>query len=135
MKRAAALFLIIILISLLCGCKAETTKNEKIKELKFTVVENVDVPEELAKAIDSKKQQPFKLSFSSEGYLYIVEGYGEQNTGGYSIQVNELYESSNAIYIDTSLVGPEKDKVVTQAKTYPYVVVKTEFIDKNIVFE
>lgn len=135
MKRVAASFLILVLMVLLCGCKVETTKNEKINDLKFTTVENVDIPEELAKIIDSKKQQPFKLSFSSEGYLYIVEGYGEQNTGGYSIQVNELYESSNAIYIDTSLIGPEKDKEISKAKSYPYIVVKTEFIDKNIVFE
>lgn len=118
----------------LTGCKSENTDIKKIKDLEFTVVEDADVPEQLMKIINEKKKEPFKLSYSDEDYLYIVVGYGEQPTGGYSISVNDLFLTSNAVYIDTNLIGPGENESVTNVITYPYIVVKTEFQDKNIVF-
>ena len=58
-----------------------------------------------------------------------------QNSGGYSIAVEELFLAENAIYIDTNLIGPSQDEEVSQRVTYPYIVVKLEFIDEQIVFE
>ncbi|BBF44534.1 hypothetical protein lbkm_3247 [Lachnospiraceae bacterium KM106-2] len=128
----------IILMMLLCtGCSSETKQVDKVKELDFTVVEEPDVPDELMSIINKQKEKPFKLTFTSKGkeYLYIVVGYGSQNTGGYSISVNDLFLSENAVYVDTNLIGPGKDEVVTQVITYPYIVIKTEYIDKNTVFQ
>jgi hypothetical protein len=137
MRRSKYILLGIVIILLeviVSGCKAEETSLKKIKDLEFTVVEDTDVPEELKKIIEEKKSSAFKLSFSDSDYLYIVVGYGEQATGGYSISVDELYLTENAIYIGTTLLGPSKDEHVTQALTYPYIVVKTEFMDKSVVF-
>lgn len=108
---------------------------EKLKDLEFTVVEEEDVPKELIDIITQKKQDPFKVSYSDGEYLYVVVGYGVQNTGGYSISVDEFYETENALLIHTTLLGPEKKENITTAVTYPYVVVKTEFIEKNVVFQ
>lgn len=119
---------------LLTGCKSQNTDIKKIKDLEFTVVEDADVPKQLMEIINEKKKEPFKMSYSNDDSLYIVVGYGEQKTGGYSISVDELYLTSNAVYIDTNLIGPSEDDYVTNALTYPYVVVKTEFIDKRVVF-
>jgi hypothetical protein len=120
---------------LLTGCNSEKTDIKKIKDLEFTIVEDADVPEQLMEIINEKKKEPFKMSYSNAENLYIVQGYGEQPTGGYSISVDELFLTSNAIYIDTNLIGPSEKDYVTNAVTYPYVVVKTEFIDKRVVFE
>lgn len=134
--RLTALFLIIIITVLgTMGCKAEDTDVKKIKDLDFTVVEDADIPGELKEIIDEKKETPFKLSYSNKDYLYIVVGYGKQNSGGYSISVDQLYLTSNALYIDTNLIGPSKEDMVSQGVTYPYVVVKLEFMDKSVVFE
>lgn len=138
MKRVIRIVLFIGIISMslfLSGCKANKTDKQKIKDLEFTVVEETDIPEELLKIIEEKKTEPFKLKFSNTEYLYIVVGYGEQPTGGYSIKVEELYLMENAIYFDTSLLGPPKDEIVTQVLTYPYIVVKVEYIDKSVVFD
>ncbi len=138
MKRshiARLLLMIVITGSFLVGCKAENTDVKKIKDLDFTVVEDADLPGELKEIIDEKKEEPFKLSYSNKDNLYIVVGYGKQNSGGYSIAVDELYLTSNAIYIDTNLIGPTQDDMVAQGVTYPYVVVKLEFLDKSVVFE
>ena len=40
-----------------------------------------------------------------------------------------------AIYIHTNLIGPSKEEKIVEAKTFPYVAVKMQFIDKNVVFE
>lgn len=129
---AAVLLLAALLLS---ACKSSKTSVDKLRDLEFTVVEDVDLPEELKSIIDEKKAEPFKLSYGNEAYLYVVMGYGEQKTGGYSIQVDELYETDNAIYINTTLLGPSKDETVTNTPSCPYVVVKTEFIDKSVVFD
>lgn len=136
MKIKLILLTGILLVScFLTSCKAEKTSPDKVKDLEFTVVEDEDLPEELKNIIEEKKENPFKLSYSNSDYLYIVVGYGAQNTGGYSITVDQLYLTENSIYIDTNLMGPSKEEKVTEAVSYPYIVVKTEYMDKSIVFE
>ncbi len=130
--------LILILIGsplLLTGCKSEDPGGKKIKDLEFTVLEDADVPEPLMKMINEKKQEPFRLSYSDVENLYIVVGYGEQPTGGYSITVNEVYLTDDAIVVDTNLVGPSENEQVTNALTYPYVVIKTGFLDKTPIYK
>lgn len=134
-KVAILLLMIVITVLGITGCKTEDTDIKKLRDLDFTVVEDSEIPGELKEIIDEKKENPFKLSYSNKDYLYIVVGYGKQNSGGYSISVDDLYLTSNAIYIDTNLIGPTKDDAVTQGVTYPYVVVKLEFLDKSVVFE
>ncbi|MDF2586708.1 MAG: putative rane protein [Anaerocolumna sp.] len=138
MRKLKTILLLLGIIGsgiLFTGCSSEKTDIKKIKDLEFTIVEDADVPEQLMEIINEKKKEPFKMSYSNAENLYIVQGYGEQPTGGYSISVDKLFLTSNAIYIDTNLIGPSEKDYVTNAVTYPYVVVKTEFIDKRVVFE
>lgn len=138
MKRLKIVITLLLLISIffgLTGCKKDETEIKKIKDLEFTVVEDTDLPGELKEIIDEKKDKPFRLHYSNNDFLFIVVGYGKQNSGGYSIAVEELFLTENAIYIDTNLIGPSQDDMVTQGVTYPYVVVKLEYMDKRIVFE
>ena len=46
-------------------------------------------------------------------------GYGTQQTGGYSIAVNDLYETANAVYIDTNLIGPSPEEKSKPVASYP----------------
>jgi len=138
MRRFGIFILLLMIITTtvaMVGCKKEDDEIKKIRDLDFTVVEDADLPGELKDLIDEKKAEPFKLSYSNKDNLYIAVGYGKQNTGGYSITVDKLYLTKNAIYIDTNLIGPSSDDVVSQNATYPYVVVKLEYIDKRVVFE
>ncbi len=135
-RHRVGIMLVMGLALLLVACKSSNSKPEKLKELDFTVVENADVPDKLMETISEKKSKPFKITFSDEGeeYLYIIVGYGEKPTGGYSISVDELYLAENVIYIDTNLIGPSEEEFVSNAVTYPYVVIKTEFTDKRVLF-
>lgn len=138
MKRFRILVLLLMIVVTvvgITGCKTEDTDIKKLKDLEFTVVEDADLPGELKEVIDERKEEPFKLTYSNKDNLYIAVGYGKQNSGGYSVAVEELYLTSNAIYIDTNLIGPSQNDTVTQGVTYPYVVVKLEYRDEKVVFE
>lgn len=135
MKKIILAILCVGLLCLSAGCATEELSTEKLRDIEFTVVPKKDIPEELEEMIDEKDEAPFKLTYSDDGNLYIAVGYGKQPTSGYSIEVKELYETENAIYIHTNLIGPSKDEKVLERPTYPYIVVKLEFIDKNVVFE
>lgn len=119
------------------GCIQKKEPLEKIRDLEFTVIAEENIPQELLQTIEEKKQQGFKVTFQDNGFQYICTGYGEQTAGGYSIAVNGLYETENAVYMDTTLLGPKPEE--TEGKktspSFPYIVIKTEFIDKPVVFE
>ena len=139
MKRKYKLFIWMILILstiLLTGCKSEEADIKKIKDIDFTIVEDSELPEELKMLINDKKVKPFKTTWNNEDmdYLYIVVGYGQQPSGGFSVTVDELFLTSNSIFISTNLIGPKPEELVTQVITYPYVVVKIEYMDKSVVF-
>ena len=58
-------------------------------------------------------------------------------SGGYSITVNDLYLTENAVYVDTTLLGPdpaESAGIKKNTPSYPYIVLKTEFVDKPVIF-
>lgn len=125
-------------LSALCictpGCARRTDSSEKIRDLVFTVLDKEEVPDELSEVIEKEKTKPFKLSYADQGMLYIAEGYGEQPTSGYSVEVNRLYETEDAVWVDTTLMGPEKGEKTEETVTYPYVVVQLEYIGKDILF-
>ena len=75
------------------------------------------------------------MTYTDEESLYIAVGYGVQQTGGYSISVNQCYLTQNAVYFDTTLIGPSKGEQVNEAKSYPYLVIKTKYSEKNVVFQ
>lgn len=133
-KRIRALCLICICITILTACSFKSTKTDKLRDLDFTVVSDDRLPEELKTILEDKKQNEFKITFTDDDYLYICMGYGEQQTGGYSITVKELYLTENAVYVDTDLMGPSASETITASPSYPYIVIKTEYLDKTVVF-
>lgn len=133
-KKLSFIISVCILLISISGCSVEKTNKNKQSDLEFTVVKDEDIPKELKRSIQEKQESEFKLTYTEGDYLYIAVGYGEQETSGYSVQVNELYTTSNAIYLDSTLLGPKKDETVHETLTYPYLVLKTEYLDKKVIF-
>lgn len=119
----------------LSGCSVGKDDGEKLRDLEFTVIGDEEVPQELMKTIEEKKTNVFKLTYSDGQNLYIVTGYGEQPSGGYSITVEELYLTENSIVLDTELKGPENGEQAGTEKSYPYIVIKTESLENPVVFQ
>lgn len=131
----ACLLIWVFVARVLSGCSINKDEGNKVRDLEFTVVGETEIPQELMKIIAEKKTAPFKLTYSDDQSLYIVVGYGEQATGGFSIAVDDLYLTENSIVIDTELKGPDKGELAGAEKSYPHIVVKTEFLENPVVFQ
>ena len=132
MKR---LFLLLCMaVFLLCSCSITKENGDKVQDLDFTVVSEAEIPPELLSMIEEKKTEAMKHTWTNGDYLYVIIGYGEQKTSGYSIAVDEFYLGKNAIYVDTSLIGPSKEENVNETLTYPYIVIKTQKREEPVVF-
>lgn len=116
------------------GCGKTEESSEKIRDLEFSVVGENEIPQELKEMIEEKKQKPFRLTYTGGTELYIAEGYGRQETGGYSITVPELYLTENAVIIKTELKGPEDAGQAGTDPSFPFIVLKTELVENPVVF-
>lgn len=133
-KRVSVIILVMLLVSILQGCSFDSITKDKVRDLSYTVVPPEDIPEELKTIIEEKKAQAFQLSYAAGDDLYIAIGYGEQKTGGYSVVLEELYATKDSVIISTNLLGPGKDEEVMNTPTYPYMVIKTEYLDLPVEF-
>ena len=133
-KRKYILMIILLgVLMLLSGCVRKECE-EKVKDLEFTVTKEEELPEALRQQIEEKKEGDFRFTYSDNEYLYVARGYGIQETGGYSIAVEECSMSEDAIYVDTTLIGPAHKKDVERIESYPFIVLKIEQTDKEVHF-
>lgn len=122
-----------------CGKKNEI---ERVEDIEFTVCDESRMPEELKGLIQSRQEEPCKFTFSNQEYLYIVVCYGKQERANMQITVDDLYASTNAIYVQTTLKGNREEKTeggtMTESSesilTYPYIVIKCQYYDLPVVF-
>lgn len=135
LRRGLSLLTACLMTVLLAACTPSVEQSESQDEMEFTVVSEDRLPEELKEIVEEKKENAFKLTYADEGYLYICTGYGKQDSGGYSITVDSLYETENAIYVNTNLLGPKAGTASGNSPSYPYIVIKVEFRDKTVVFD
>ena len=126
---------VILLCLFFCGCSLSADESAKLNDLDFTVLSEEVLPQELKALIEEKKASPFEMTYADENFLYICVGYGQQQTGGYSIAVNELYVTENAICVDTCLLEPSPEEAAVETPSYPYIVIKTEYLDKTVEFQ
>lgn len=136
MKRFmyAAIFLCFhIAILLFCSACSQADAPEKVKDIDFTVCDETRLPKELLEIIEEKKDTPFRLSYSTGSYMYIVVGYGEQNRDNLSVVVNDLFVGEKNIYVSTTLIS-DSQQMKEGVVTYPYVAMKCEKYDMPIVY-
>lgn len=134
--RLYIISLLLIVLTIFTACKTEEPQDKnKIRDLEYTVIERENLPEIVLEKIEDEKTMPFKFSYSDGEYIYVAIGYGEQLTGGYSIQVRELYETDSYIVVKTELIGPTSEELATSVITYPFIVIRTEDIGLPFCFK
>lgn len=131
--KVALLILAGVFFLIVGGCGS--TQDLKLRDLEFTILGEEMIPEELADSIAKQKEGPFEFVYADQENLYICVGYGKQERGGYSIVVNELYLTEGNICVDTKLLGPDAAEKSKNRPSYPYIVIKTEYSDKTVIFQ
>ena len=108
-------------------------------DVTYEIVKKEEIPEQLKEEIKEAGKKEMWISYADTGkeetYLYVVRGYGTQQTTGYSIEVNACYETVDTVVIRTTLHGPEKKEKIHKKKTYPYIVIKMPYTEKQIIYE
>lgn len=137
MKKCGFLFfLVLILAPILSGCQSNGgTGTEGRREVEFTVVDQEKLPKELLAAIEKNKKGEIRMTYTDGEDMYLIRGYGEQKTGGYSITVAECTEDETTILFDTRLVGPPNQEGLSKEPSYPCLVVKIEARDKEVMIQ
>ena len=116
----------------LAGCQKKGSGDEARNEVEFTVVAPGEIPSELSTEIEKNKQGEIRMAYIDGGNMYLIRGYGEQKTGGYSISVVECTEDEETVYLDTRLLGPANEEQISKEPSYPYIVLKIEAREKEV---
>ena len=136
MRKAGYISIVVVsmifLIAALCGCRLEKSEDKKIKD--YTICDESKLPGELKDIIKDKRKEPFKLTYRTKDYLYIVVGYGAQDRTDLNVKMTELYLTENAIYVDTDLESVETTTLADHKVTYPWIAVKCELYDVQVNF-
>ena len=136
-SRLGLLGVWLILIFTLASCASSgggSGEDEaQAPDLAYEIVEKSKIPQKLAEKIQQEQKGKFGFSYRNGEEMYIAFGFGEQPTGGYSISVKSLYLSAEDIVLATKLIGPKQPQEGSH-QSYPYVVLKTEEMDKNVSF-
>lgn len=135
-KKYGMLFLCMVLMEIfLTGCTIKEGSDMRLRDVEFTVLAEDEIPPEFLEFITGKQADPFKLTYTTDQYLYIAAGYGKQESGGYSIAVKDCYMTENALVFDTELIGPSASENNMPGASYPYIVIKTEKTDATVIFQ
>ena len=134
MKKWGALLAYLFLLTVvLGGCSLIRIEEEERRPLEYTVVKQEDIPKEAEALIEEKKKKEFQMTYQVGEELYLIRGYGQQMTGGYSIAAEEVSASGNAVFFRTKLLGPSESQMGAEP-SYPYIVVKIKYTDMPVVF-
>ena len=133
MKKVSFILVAAGICLALCACAKMQGSEERVRDLPFSVLDESAIPENLLSEIEKRKTEPFEYIFSDREYTYICIGYGEQKTKGYSVAVDDLYLTKEAVYAETTLLGPQTKRTAVNEASYPYIVIKTEYLEQTIV--
>ncbi|MDO5337783.1 MAG: protease complex subunit PrcB family protein [Eubacteriales bacterium] len=133
-NRALLLAVLVLCVFFTGGCTFVKAEKEDTTSLDYTIVREEDIPQELARLIDEKKEKEFQMTYKSEDFLYLLRGYGQQMSGGYSIEVEELSLGKEAVFLKTRLLGPGQGEKQSREPSYPYIVIKMPYRQEPVKF-
>ena len=132
-KRTWGLICVLLLAVMLAGCQFIKIEEGERTPLEYTIVKQEEIPAEAVELMEQKKENAFQMTYQVGEVRYLMKGYGEQLTGGYSIQVEEVSESENAVFCRTRLLGPADEKTGSEP-SYPCIVLKIAETKKPVQF-
>lgn len=135
-RRLARLCIgLIFLLAVLTGCSFEKVETQRVEDLDYTVCEEASLPDALVELIQEKRKSPFKLTYRTKDYIYIVVGYGAQDRSDLGVTVTQLYLAENSIVVDTDLISKEDTTLAEGKVSYPWIAVKVPYYDLQVVFQ
>lgn len=145
--KLLALMVTVLILCAACGTggsgEGQPAKPEVITgPLEFHVVnvnseefEQLNLEAEFAQWYSDSYQTEGVESFKTEEAMYILLSAGEKSTGGYSIENVAVSGSQDSIQVTADLHVPASGSPVTQAITYPNILLKLALDERDLEFE
>ena len=115
----------------LTGCELIRIEEGERTPVEYAIVKQEELPDEAVEFIEQRKE--VQMTYLVGDVLCLLKGYGEQMTGGYSIQVEEVSESENGVFCKTRLIGPSEGNQGGEP-SYPCIVLKIKKTGKPVQF-
>lgn len=118
--------MVAVLGGLLGGCGESAATGGSAKAMEYSVVQMGELPSEVTEMIGNQGDKVFRMVYKSEGWMYVMRGYGRQELGGYSIRITNVNVSDGNLHVESQLVGPGKKEAKEGRGSNPYFVIKLE---------
>lgn len=135
MRKFIYVILCALLAIMMSGCGIQNDDHKDYQAVDYTVVKVGEIPDEVNELISSQGEKAFQMIYRSDGWLYIMRGYGRQKTGGYSIRILEVGISGEMLHIKSELLGPQTKDEQKGGGSSPYFVLKLEDPGYPVIFE
>ena len=110
--------------------------SDQEKEITYEVVSFESLSDPLKNKVEYLKEQPGYEIFEAEsGQVYLFIGAGMQPTGGYGLEVTSLMSKDNRLTAEIEFIKPDPDDIVTQALTYPYIIIELDQMYDDVLVE
>lgn len=103
------------------------------RDIPYTVISKDDIKSisKVSKWYDANYTKKGIHFIKHDGVIYALVAAGKKPTGGYSVGINKAsYVAEKTAYIDAYVISPSADMIVTQAITYPHMLIKFTSINK-----
>lgn len=135
MKKVLGIVVSALLAIMLSGCGIQKEEAGDFRAVDYTVLKTAEIPEEVMELIQNQGEKAFQMVYKSDGWLYVMRGYGKQKTGGYSIRVLEVGTAGELLRVRSELIGPQTKEEQKGDSSSPYFVLKLEDQGYPVMFE
>ena len=128
--------LLFFMLFIITGSSISKTSDEKIGDIKYEIIEDIDLPYDASLLFYEAMSENNRLTYSSNDTTYIMICYGIMPSSGYTINVDEFYETDSHLVLDTTLVGPKTREELSEENSYPALILKVSpRLEKSIIFK
>lgn len=130
------LLLISILITCISfeGCSVITISDKKETDLDYEIIEYHYLDYHLKDLYNSYYSENNRITYDDGNYMYLFIFYGKMPSGGYSVNIKELYSTASNIIVDTTLTGPQKEETTAEKESFPAIVLKIKSSSKTVIY-
>lgn len=131
MKKTIGIIIIVVIV--LALIYFFLFAKERPKSIKFTAVEESEVPAQITEILPNYRMKEKALVCKVNNEIYVVVTRGEKASAGYEVEIDKIYlENDNdetTVRVLAVFTDPKPGDVQAQILTYPYVIVKTELTE------
>jgi hypothetical protein len=115
---------------------SEGTDSDEALEVTYENIAFEALSDPMKNKVEYLKENPGYEVFTAEnGDVYLFIGVGMQPTGGYALKITDLTSKDDRLTVEVDFKKPDPDDIVTQALTYPHVIVKLDKMYDEINIE